>query len=168
MRFVSFLKEPYIWPGLSCESKYSVSKRLTPLPSCRLSCNELREIIPPADNLSPIFPCFHTRLYLQFFHFPVPADRCGNPSSTSFFFFFPFTGSFQVGSQTIPACWLFFSSGPHQICISSSESSVYLTLHSRASTVHLTLIRFHTKAGAEMARRDQMFLFFYFRKHIRA
>lgn len=43
------------------------------------------------------------------------------------------------------ACWLFFSSGPHQICISSSESSVYLTLHSRASAVHLTLIRFPLK-----------------------
>lgn len=84
----SLLKEQYIWPGLSCESKCSVSERLTPLPSCRLSCNELREIIPPADKLSPIFLCFHTRLYLPFFHFPVPAGRCGNPSSTFFFFFF--------------------------------------------------------------------------------
>lgn len=63
----------------------------------------------------------------------------------------PLNGTFQVGSQTIPAWCLFFSSGRHQICISSSESSVYLTAHSRASAVHLTLMRFRTKAGAKMS-----------------
>lgn len=90
-----------------------------------------------------------------------PADAA--TQAEPLFFFPPFNGSFQVGSQTIPARWLFFSSGSHQICISSSESSVYLTLHSRASAVHLTLIRFRSKAGAKMARRDQMF--FFSRKH---
>lgn len=38
--------------------------------------------------------------------------------------FFHLTGSFRWAARTIPSCWLFFSSGPHQICISSSESSV--------------------------------------------
>lgn len=61
--------------------------------------------------------------------------------------FLSFNG-FQVGPRTIPACWLFFSSGTHQICISSTESSVYLTPHSRSSAVHLTLIRFRTSARA--------------------
>lgn len=162
----SLLKEKSIWSGLSCEWKCSPSERLTSLPSCRLSCNKLREIIPPArrpsDNLSPIFPCFHESLYLQFSHFPVPACRCSHPSWTRFLLlFFSFNRSFQVGSRTIPACWLFFSLGPHQICISSSESSVYLTLHSRARAVHLTLIRFRTKAGAKMAWRGQMFFRFF-------
>lgn len=154
----SLQKEQYFWPGLSRKQKCSLSERLTSLPSSRLSCNELREIIPPAlrpsDNLSPIFPYFHTRLYLQFFHFTEPASRLGHPGWT---FSFIWSWNFQVGSLNNPSLAGCFS--PHQICISSSESSVYLTLHSRASAVHLTLIRFRTTAGAEVTRRDQMCFF---------
>lgn len=108
------------------------------------------------------FLIFHARLYLQFFYFPAPARRRSHPGWTFSFIELELSGGLPEQS---PACCLFFSSGSHQICISSSKSSVYLALHSRASAVHLTLICFRTKAGEKMTRCDQMLLFVFHSEH---